>query len=64
MISASKNSNETEAERASDMSEIKISRGSPFNHGLSFRFFPRRSDQPAASLIRPGNSVSCSNDGA
>src|SRR5258706_16452028 len=58
MISSSRKAKGTVPQSASLMSETKISRGSVVEiQGLSVRNLPRRSDQAAASLIRPGLSA-------
>jgi hypothetical protein len=64
MASSRRYGNGTLFERASLMSDTKISLGMPSSQGLSLRRVPERSDHPAASAIRPGKRVTSLNVGA
>jgi hypothetical protein len=64
ITSSSRYSKDTACERASDISETKMSRGSPSTQGLSRRAMPARERHAAAFFIRPGKRVTSSKVGA
>ena len=59
MISWARPSNEMQAESASPMSEMKMSRGKPRSQGLSASSASVGGLHRAASAMRPGNSLGC-----